>query len=222
MKRVIRLAVVDPNDNSRAQLKNLLLGVDTVWLEAECSRYEYFMDVGLQTQPDIALVTLDSNPASALELISKLRQQIPACAVLAVSSSQEGSLILQAMRNGAQEFLSIPLNLEDFLAALERVRHSTYGQGDVSDVIESQVITVAGVNGGVGSTSVAVNLACVLAQNPRHTVGLIDLENVRREDRDFQTSLLQRALELRQLDGRAFRLNVTVGAPHGRLHAAKS
>ncbi|MCA8985704.1 MAG: AAA family ATPase [Planctomycetaceae bacterium] len=176
MKRVIRLAVVDPNDNSRAQLKNLLLGVDTVWLEAECSRYEYFMDVGLQTQPDIALVTLDSNPASALELISKLRQQIPACAVLAVSSSQEGSLILQAMRNGAQEFLSIPLNLEDFLAALERVRHSTYGQGDVSDVIESQVITVAGVNGGVGSTSVAVNLACVLAQNPRHTVGLIDLD----------------------------------------------
>ena len=176
MKRVIRLAVVDPNDASRAQLKNLLLGVDTVWLEAECSRYEFFMDVAMQTQPDIALISLDANQSAALDLIAKLRQQIPACAVLAVSSSQEGSLILQAMRNGAQEFLSIPLQLEDFLAALDRVRHLSGGGADGTEVRDSQVITIAGVNGGVGSTSVAVNLACVLAQNPRNTVALIDLD----------------------------------------------
>lgn len=177
MKRVIRLAVVDPQDASRAQLKNLMLGVDTVWLEAECSRYEFFMDVAMQTQPDIALVALDANPTIALELIAKLRQQIPACAVLAVSTSQEGSLILQAMRNGAQEFLSIPMSLEDFLTALDRVRHSTHhGQGEDAEIRDSQVITVSGVNGGVGSTSVAVNLACVLAQDPHNTVGLIDLD----------------------------------------------
>lgn len=176
MKRVIRLAVVDPNDVTRAQLKNLLLGVDTVWLEAECSRYEFFMDVAMQTQPDIALVTLDSNQAAALDTIAKLRQQVPACSVLAVSSSQEGSLILQAMRNGAQEFLSIPLSLEDFMMALERVRHSGQSGSDEDEVRDSQVITVAGVNGGVGSTSVAVNLACVLGQNPKNAVALIDLD----------------------------------------------
>lgn len=176
MKRVIRLAVVDPNDVTRAQLKNLLLGVDTVWLEAECSRYEFFMDVAMQTQPDIALVTLDSNQSAALDTIAKLRQQVPACSVLAVSSSQEGSLILQAMRNGAQEFLSIPLSLEDFMMALERVRHSGQSGSDEDEVRDSQVITVAGVNGGVGSTSVAVNLACVLAQNPKNAVALIDLD----------------------------------------------
>ncbi|HCS55599.1 MAG TPA: pilus assembly protein CpaE, partial [Planctomycetaceae bacterium] len=60
MKRVLRLAVVDPHDVTRAQLKNLMLGVDTVWLEAECSRYEFFMDVALQTIPDIALVAVDA------------------------------------------------------------------------------------------------------------------------------------------------------------------
>lgn len=176
MKRVVRLAVVDPSDVTRAQLKNLLLGVDTVWLEAECSRYEFFMDVALQTQPDIALVTLDSNQGAALDVITKLRQQVPGCAVLAVSSSQEGSLILQAMRNGAQEFLSIPLSLEDFMSALERVRHSGASAGEQGEVRSSQVITVAGVNGGVGSTSVAVNLACVLATDPKNTVALIDLD----------------------------------------------
>jgi hypothetical protein len=56
MKSVLRLATVDPDERSRNSLKTMLLGVDTVWLEAECSRYEFFMDVVRQTQPDIALV----------------------------------------------------------------------------------------------------------------------------------------------------------------------
>ena len=50
MKSVIRLAIVDPNDGSRNTLKNLLRGIDIVWLEAECSSYEFFSDVVMQTQ----------------------------------------------------------------------------------------------------------------------------------------------------------------------------
>ncbi len=176
MKRVIRLAVVDPSDATRTQLKNLMLGVDTVWLEAECSRYEFFMDVAMQTQPDIALISLDADPQSAIKLIDELRRNVPACSVLVVSSSQEGSLILQVMRSGAQEFLSYPLQLEDFMSALDRVRHTNRSGEDEEEIRDSQVITVAGVNGGVGSTSIAVNLACALAQNERNTIALLDLD----------------------------------------------
>ncbi len=176
MKRVIRLAVVDPSDATRTQLKNLMLGVDTVWLEAECSRYEFFMDVAMQTQPDIALISLDADPPSAIKLIDELRKNVPACSVLVVSSSQEGSLILQVMRSGAQEFLSYPLQLEDFMSALDRVRLANRSGEDEEEVRDSQVITVAGVNGGVGSTSIAVNLACALAKDERNTIALLDLD----------------------------------------------
>jgi len=176
MKKVIRLAVVDPSDATRTQLKNLMLGVDTVWLEAECSRYEFFMDVAMQTQPDIALISLDADPQNAINLIDELRRNVPACSVLVVSSSQEGSLILQAMRSGAQEFLSYPLQLEDFMSALDRLRHSNRSGEEEEETRDSQVITVAGVNGGVGSTSIAVNLACTLAQDERNTIALLDLD----------------------------------------------
>ncbi len=176
MKRVMRLAVVDPHDVTRAQLKNLMLGVDTVWLEAECSRYEFFMDVAMQTLPDIALVAVDANREAALDLIAKIHQQLPNCSILVASSSQDGPLILQAMRNGAQEFLNIPLELEDFMSALDRIRHASASGDGEGEVRDSQVVTVAGVNGGVGSTSVAVNLASVLAQDKQNTVALIDLD----------------------------------------------
>ena len=51
MPNVLRIAVVDPKDSSREALKSMLLGLDTVWLEAECSRYEFFGDVVGANQP---------------------------------------------------------------------------------------------------------------------------------------------------------------------------
>lgn len=176
MGNVIRLAIVDPNDASRTVLKNLLLGIDVVWLEAECSRYEFFTDVATQTQPDIALISLDSDPQQGLALVAKLNETLPTCNTLVVSSSQEGSLILQAMRNGAKEFLSYPLKLEEFLASLDRIRQTKSNRDGDGGVRSSQVITVAGVGGGVGCTSLAINIACSMAQDPKSSVTVIDLD----------------------------------------------
>lgn len=82
MKSVLRIATVDPNEDTRNSLKSLLLGIDTVWLEAECSRYEFFMDVIQQTKPDIALVNVDSNAAKAIELIGDITRTAPQCAAM--------------------------------------------------------------------------------------------------------------------------------------------
>lgn len=177
MNNVLRVAIVDPNDATRSSLKSMLLGIDQIWLDADCSRYEFFTDVVMQSQPDIALVSLDADADKALALVAKLSQDLPGTNVLVVSSSQEGQLILNAMRNGAKEFLNYPLNIEDFLAALDRIRHSSGGRGDgEGQVRDSKIITVGGVSGGVGCTSLAINLACTLAQNERNSVALIDLD----------------------------------------------
>ena len=176
MKSVVRMATVDPNDVTRATLKNMLLGIDVVWLEAECSRYEFFPDVINQSQPDMALVSLDADPEKALNLVQEIRQSNPGISILCVSSSQEGSLILRAMRNGASEFLNSPLQLDDFISALDRIRQQLGSKDGEGEVGSSQVISVAGVSGGVGSTSLAINLGCVLAQNPRNSVVILDLD----------------------------------------------
>jgi pilus assembly protein CpaE len=175
MSNVLRLAIVDPNDSQRESLKNMLLGMDTIWLEAECSRYEFFADVVAQTNPDIGLVAIDADPQKALDLVGRLTAASPDCAVLVVSSSNDGSLILQALRAGAKEFLTQPMQIEDLLGALGRIGQRCAGRGD-SRPRGSQVIAVAGAIGGVGTTSLAVNLGCILAQDPKNSVALIDLD----------------------------------------------
>lgn len=174
MGNVYRLAIVDPNDASRQMIKNLLLGIDSVWLEAECARYEFFTDIVTQTLPHIALISLDSDPHRGLALVAEISRDIPSCHVLVVSRSQEGSLILQAMRNGAKEFLSSPLSLDDFLAALDRIQAVSGGKDGRNR--STSVVTVVGASGGVGCTSLAVNLGCALAANKANSVAVIDLD----------------------------------------------
>src|SRR5262249_30628452 len=176
MKTVVRLALVDPHDNTRSSLKSLMLGIDTEWLEAEASRYDFFFDVVMQTRPDIGLVALDSDATKGLALVAKITQELPDCHVLVISSSTEGNLILQAMRNGAKEFLGLPLKLEDVLSALERIRQTQMARSGETQVRQCHVVAVAGASGGVGCTWLAVNLGRILARHEHNSVGVIDLD----------------------------------------------
>jgi len=175
MSNVLRLAIVDPSDNSRTQLKNMLLGMDVVWLEAECSRYEFFSDVIGQTKPDIGVVAIDANPEKALKLLEQVRGIAPDCALLVVSSSTDGQMILKAMRAGAKEFLTHPVKVEDLIGALDRISTAKFGGGEGRNRT-CHVIAVCGATGGVGTTSLAVNLGSVLAKEEQNSVVLVDLD----------------------------------------------
>lgn len=175
MANVTRIAVVDPNDATRENLKNALLGLDTVWLEAECSRYDFFVDVIEQTTPDIAFIAMDSDPERAIQLISEVLEKEGDCSVLVSSSSTDGQMILQSMRAGAKEFLTEPLKSEDLATALQRVKRQSGGGGG-SKSQGCKVFVVAGSTGGVGTTSIAVNLACTLSSDKENSVVLVDLD----------------------------------------------
>ncbi len=175
MSSVLRLALVDPDDSSRETLKQMLLGMDTIWLEAECSRYEFFPDVVAQSTPDVGVVSLDGDEEKSLNLLERMRKESPECALLAVSQSTDGQLILKAMRAGAREFLTLPLTLEELMAALARIGEAKFGSTGAGNRA-SRIIAVAGASGGVGCTSLAVNLGCLLASRPEYTVALVDLD----------------------------------------------
>jgi pilus assembly protein CpaE len=175
MSNVLRIALVDPNDGTRETLKAMLLGMDTVWLEADCSRYEFFPDVIEQTGPDVGVISLDSNPDKAIELIQRLGQEAPETSLLVASGGTDGHLILRTIRAGAKEFLTLPVSEHDLSSALQRVSQQKFGSTEGGGR-SCQVIAIAGATGGVGTTSTAVNLGCVFAEDNRNSVALLDLD----------------------------------------------
>jgi len=175
MNNILRLAIVDPNDSTREALKSMLLGMDIVWLEAECSRYEFFADVAGQTQPDIGVVVLDKEPTKGINLLGQLSEAAPECSVIVVGPTSDGETILRAMRAGAKEFLTQPVKVEDLVPAFERISNLRFGRGEGRSR-GCQVIAVAGATGGVGATSLAVNLGCILARQEGVSAALVDLD----------------------------------------------
>src|SRR5215475_9921147 len=101
MRDVQRIAIVDPADATREQLRNVLLGMESVWLEAECSRYEFFLDVISSSQPDVVIISLDSDLDKALSLIEYLSAEAAELPILAISARGDGQAILKALRCGA-------------------------------------------------------------------------------------------------------------------------
>jgi pilus assembly protein CpaE len=175
-----RIAIVDPNEASRESLRTLLLGVDFVWLEAECARYDYFFDVVQQSTPDLVIIALDADRAKSLGLIGQLASQYPKLPVITISADSQ--TLLQSLQRGARHFLSPPIGLEDLVATLRKVLAETGVQDSGGGMVapggkaDGQVISLLGSRGGVGTTSLAVNLGATLAADPANSVALLDLD----------------------------------------------
>jgi pilus assembly protein CpaE len=174
MSGALRISICDPNEKTRETLKRFLVGTDNVWLEADCSRYDFFIEIVQQTQPDVAIINLDSDESKVFNLIENLTKSASACKVMVVSQRIEGQLILRAIRAGACEYLTSPLQISELVAALDRVASGAQGSGRGGS--SHSLIAVAGSSGGIGTTSLAVNLAVALAQNKDRNVALIDLD----------------------------------------------
>jgi pilus assembly protein CpaE len=176
-----RIAIVDPNEASRESLRTMLLGVDFVWLEAECARYEYFFDVIQQSTPDLVIVSLDGDKQRALGMVGQLAADYPRLPIVTVSA--DSTVLLQSLQRGARHFLTNPVTLEDLVGALRRSLSDTPGVAERPGVViqavpkgAGQIISILGSRGGVGCTSIAVNLAATLASWSENSVALIDLD----------------------------------------------
>ena len=175
MTNALRVALVDPNDQSRESLKQLLEMIGEILVEADCSRYELFVSLVEQTQPDIAIINLDSDIDKSLLVIQQLNLEAPNISILVTSETSDGQLILKVMRAGAEEYLTLPIHQDELSSALARLRrHRPMAESEQQR--DCEVITLAGANGGVGTTSIAVNLGCCLAEKPQNSVAILDLD----------------------------------------------
>ena len=121
------------------------------------------------TEPRIFLVHVKS--AEELEGLKRLTELFSGHPILAFVESGEGpALFLAANRAGAAQVVPLPLQRDDFRLALDRIGLQFGGA-----IAKSEVIAVAGVNGGCGATAIASNLAYEVACRRKELCILVEL-----------------------------------------------
>jgi pilus assembly protein CpaE len=124
--------------------------------------------------PDVVLIDLDRDQDACFAFATQLRKLRPTSCLVACSAVQQPSpeLLMRAMRSGMQEFLSIPVEAEKLQEILERFIRER-GPAAEAEAVEKLTV-VMGSKGGVGSTTVAVNLGVQLAGLTQKRVILLD------------------------------------------------
>jgi pilus assembly protein CpaE len=123
--------------------------------------------------PDFVLIDLEQETAPFFAFAAHLRRIHPATRLIAVSAvvPPTQKLLLEAMRSGVQEFLPKPISMDLLKDTLSRWVRELDLQDRPS---HNKVIVVMGSKGGVGTTTVAVNLGVQLSVFARKRVALLD------------------------------------------------
>jgi pilus assembly protein CpaE len=122
---------------------------------------------------DIVLVELNAE-MGVPDWLEELAQSLPQAAIIVCSQNWKPDFLLQATRLGIHEFLTMPFTRADLLDILERICPRNLNQPE--DDRKGHVIAVTGYKGGVGVTTIAINLAIALAGvQTANKVALVDL-----------------------------------------------
>src|SRR5262249_8147549 len=118
------------------------------------------------------------DPVQSVNLIATVTQNCPNVAVLPASRVRDGSIILRVVRAGAREFLTLPSSPDEVVETVKRLfsrREEAPGAAPAA-AKGPQVIAVTGAAGGIGCTTLAVNLATTLAKGSSEEVVLVDFD----------------------------------------------
>src|SRR5260370_30833554 len=123
--------------------------------------------------PDIVFLDLARDPQPFFEFAAQLRRARPGIKVIACSAAvpPQPSLLLEAMRSGVQDFLAKPVQTDGLKKLLVQFAQDLHVNDFPS---QDKLIVLMGAKGGVGTTTVAVNLGVQLATFAEKNPVLLD------------------------------------------------
>lgn len=127
----------------------------------------------LHPMPDVLVLRFDAESLAELAALAESNPDSrPPLIVVGPAGSPEAMRL--AVRSGARDFLAEPLNPEELIAVLERLRNEP--RRTLHPAAKAEITVVLGAAGGVGTSFVACNLAHALATEATAPTLLIDLD----------------------------------------------
>ncbi len=163
--------VLDKNENSREVIRGYIQEAgfvsDVLLFDDYNKGYEKLKEIGGNC---IVIMDISSEEDSSLEEAAE-KIKLHTSRLVITSSDYSTNTIIKALRAGAKEFLPKPVLRDDLIRVLSVL--SSINPDNESQ--QSKIITLYSNKGGIGKTTIAINLAAELAKVTKTKVALIDL-----------------------------------------------
>lgn len=125
-----------------------------------------------KTSPNVVILEVHDIQRGIQE-VQLITSKFPRTSVIVSSAEKSSDWILSLMRAGAVEYMLRPITQEELKQALQKVGRFIFAK-PAEEVLTGKIISVYYPTGGMGTTTVAVNLAASLALEGTR-VALVDL-----------------------------------------------
>jgi DNA-binding NarL/FixJ family response regulator len=119
--RPIRLLLVDDHPVMRAGLANLLCAEDDFQVVAQADDGESALRLWQEQKPDVCLLDVTMHGIDGIETLRRLRQIAPAARVLMLTSSESPEDVTQAMKAGANGYITKTVKHSEVFTAIRSV-----------------------------------------------------------------------------------------------------
>jgi pilus assembly protein CpaE len=189
----IRVLIVDDIPETRDHLSKLLGFESDIDVVGAAASGGEAIELASQLIPDVVLMDINMPDMDGIAATEQLARTVPTAAVVMMSVQGEADYLRRSMLAGAREFLVKPFSSDELTASIRQV-HSrereklsrmaiapaaapagggTIGPGSPSGE-PGLVVAVFSPKGGVGRTTVAVNLAVAAATELGKKVVIVD------------------------------------------------
>ena len=166
-----KIIIMDRDETSRAILKDYINEIENTETAAEFLEYDRAAEYA-ENNECIAVIDISDNEQKAIETIAEINKNNHNVKIIAISNKTTTETIIKTMRAGAKEFITKPVTKTQFINTIKELSASSKAlAGDNS----CKIISTFSNKGGIGKTSVAVNLAVEIAEMTKEKTALIDL-----------------------------------------------
>jgi pilus assembly protein CpaE len=181
----IKVLIVDDIPETRDHLTKLLGFEGDVEVVGAAAGGPEAVEMAVAVRPDVVLMDINMPGMDGITATEKLAAEVPTAAVIMMSVQGEADYLRRSMLAGAREFLVKPFSSDELTASIRQVwtrekeKQSRFAPVVAGPAISdgtgepASVVALFSPKGGVGRTTVSVNLAVAAAQTGKR-VALVD------------------------------------------------
>jgi pilus assembly protein CpaE len=170
----LQVVLIEADPDTRYLLRETLLSLADVEIIAETDSLVYGYELVRQNKPHLVLIDLRDHIAPSLQVIERMATYQHDSMVFASGEELSLDALSACMQAGVREFLQRPIDPEQVALLVERHRAHLMVDKQSGDR-SGRLMTVFSNKGGLGKTTIAVNLAIALSELTQTPVALVDL-----------------------------------------------
>ncbi len=184
----IRVLIADDVAETRETLTKLLRFEDDIEVVGTAATGREALSLAKQTRPDVVIMDINMPDMDGIQATEQILAAVPEAQVIMMSVQGDQDYMRRSMLAGAREFLVKPFSADDLvnsirhvyqLALRQRPRLPTATPISPTAVAEAErpegtILALFSPKGGVGTTTLAVNLAVAARLEARKQVVLVD------------------------------------------------